>query len=120
MAFHQILKSANKNKDKLKFKVLCALILSVKKCFVYLRCDKKKNKILQMESFLFLPFFLPRIFSSSKIQFLKDILRRDPFAFHVILAPEIFLRTQDSAPEVNFKFHKCETGLLCPFVKYHR
>ena len=62
------LTSANKNKDKLKIiEVLCALILSIKKC-----------KILQMESFLFPAFFLfPHVFSSSKISFLKDIRRGD-------------------------------------------
>ena len=51
---------------------------------------------------------------------LSGLAVRDPFAFRVMLAPKIFLRTQDSAPKVNLKFHKCEKGLLCPFVKYHR
>ena len=56
-----------------------------KQMFVYLRCNKKKNKILQMESFLLFPafflfpwfFLLPCVFSSSKIRFLKDICRGD-------------------------------------------
>ena len=80
------LKSANKNKDKLKMiEVLCELILSVNKYLCIFIRDKKKNKILQMESFLLFPafflfpcfFFLPRVFSSSKIRFLKDIHRGD-------------------------------------------
>ena len=44
---------------------------------------------------------------------LGDSLLINPFAFCVILAPEYFLRTQDSAPKVNLNFHKCEKGLLC-------
>ena len=35
------------------------------------------------------------------------------FDYGVILAPEIFFRTQDSAPKVNLNFHKCKKGLLC-------
>ena len=77
-------KSANKNKDKLKNdRSFVCVNIEHKQMFVYLRCDKKKSKILQMESFLLFPafflspwfFLLPRVFSSSKIQFLKDIRR---------------------------------------------
>ena len=43
-----------------------------------------------------------------KIGKLSDFFITGLFAFRVIFAPNIFFRTQDSAPKVNLNFHKCE------------
>ena len=59
-AFLQILKSANKNKDKLKMiEVLCALILSVNKCLcTYLQCNKKNDRHVRWPRRVRIFFFL--------------------------------------------------------------